>query len=215
LNQAIALTTAVVVLVCGLLACEAREAKRPALAFKAAASAGFVATALALGVLDRGAFGSFVLAGLVLSAAGDVALALQGHRSFLFGLVAFLLGHVAYIAACAATVPGGQWFAPVAALPVLATAAVYVVLSSRLGTMRAPVIAYMATITVMVIGAMAFRRSNAAHGDEFLLGALLFYVSDFSVARDRFVRRAFVNRAWGLPAYYAGQLLLAWAASSS
>ena len=179
MSPAVALTTAVVVLVGGLLACEAREAKRPALAFKATASAGFVATALALGVLDRGAFGAFVLAGLVLSAAGDVALALHGQRSFLFGLVAFLFGHVAYIAACAATVPAGQWVAPIAALPVLVTAAVYVVLSSRLGAMRTPVIAYMATITVMVIGAMAFRRSDAAHGDPFLLGALLFYASDF------------------------------------
>jgi len=40
----------------------------------------------------------------------------------------------------------------------------------------------------------------------------LFYVSDLSVARDRFVARAFVNRARGLPAYYAAQVLMAWAA---
>jgi uncharacterized membrane protein YhhN len=41
-------------------------------------------------------------------------------------------------------------------------------------------------------------------------GAVLFYLSDLAVARHRFVRPAFLNRAWGLPAYYAGQLLLAW-----
>jgi hypothetical protein len=29
------------------------------------------------------------------------------------------------------------------------------------------------------------------------------------VARDRFVSHQFVNRAWGLPLYYAAQLLLA------
>jgi len=29
------------------------------------------------------------------------------------------------------------------------------------------------------------------------------------VARDRFVRHQFSNRAWGLPLYYAAQLLLA------
>jgi hypothetical protein len=29
------------------------------------------------------------------------------------------------------------------------------------------------------------------------------------VARDRFVRHQFLNRAWGLPLYYAAQVLLA------
>jgi uncharacterized membrane protein YhhN len=214
-SAAIGLTTLVVVFVCGLLLCEARQAQHAALACKAAASAGFVAVACALGAPERGAFGAFVLVGLVLSATGDVALALHGRRSFLFGLVAFLLGHVAYIAASAAVVPVREWLAPVAALPVVATAVAYALLSSRLGTMRVPVIAYMATITVMVIGAIAYRSSGAVHGDELLPGALLFYVSDLSVARDRFVKRAFVNRAWGLPAYYAGQLLLSWAARSA
>jgi uncharacterized membrane protein YhhN len=212
LSAAIGLTTLVVAFVCGLLVCEAREAKRAALACKSAASTGFVAVACTLGALERGAFGTFVLLGLVLSAVGDVALALHGRRSFLFGLLAFLLGHVAYIVAAATVVPVAQWASPFVALPVVATVAAHVVLSPRLGAMRGPVVAYMATITVMVIGAMAFGRADAVHGDAFLLGALLFYVSDLPVARDRFVNRAFVNRAWGLPAYYAGQLLLAWAA---
>jgi hypothetical protein len=34
-------------------------------------------------------------------------------------------------------------------------------------------------------------------------------LSDLSVARDRFVAPGFVNRAWGLPTYFAAQLLLA------
>jgi hypothetical protein len=29
------------------------------------------------------------------------------------------------------------------------------------------------------------------------------------VARDRFLRHEFLNRAWGLPLYYGAQLLLA------
>jgi hypothetical protein len=36
-----------------------------------------------------------------------------------------------------------------------------------------------------------------------------FAASDVSVARDRFVREDFLNRAWGLPLYYGGQLLIA------
>jgi hypothetical protein len=42
-----------------------------------------------------------------------------------------------------------------------------------------------------------------------LLGAVMFYASDLSVARDRFVKRGFLNRVWGLPLYYAAQLVLA------
>lgn len=46
----------------------------------------------------------------------------------------------------------------------------------------------------------------AGHGRA---GALAFTASDVSVARDRFVQHGFVNRAWGLPFYYAAQLLIA------
>ncbi|RLE33354.1 MAG: hypothetical protein DRJ61_07425, partial [Acidobacteria bacterium] len=41
------------------------------------------------------------------------------------------------------------------------------------------------------------------------IGASLFFLSDLAVARHRFVKAAFLNRAIGLPAYYAGQMLLA------
>jgi hypothetical protein len=41
------------------------------------------------------------------------------------------------------------------------------------------------------------------------VGALTFTASDVLVARNRFMRREFVNRAVGLPLYYGGQLLLA------
>jgi hypothetical protein len=41
------------------------------------------------------------------------------------------------------------------------------------------------------------------------VGALAFTASDVSVARDRFVKHEFVNRAWGLPLYFGAQLLIA------
>jgi hypothetical protein len=40
-------------------------------------------------------------------------------------------------------------------------------------------------------------------------GALSFYVSDVFVARQRFVKSAFLNRLIGLPLYYGGQFMLA------
>ena len=42
-----------------------------------------------------------------------------------------------------------------------------------------------------------------------MAAAVAFYLSDVSVARDRFVAPGFGNRIWGLPLYYAAQLLFA------
>ena len=42
------------------------------------------------------------------------------------------------------------------------------------------------------------------------VGAVMFTASDIAVVRDRFISKDFINRAWGLPLYYAAQLLIAW-----
>jgi hypothetical protein len=46
------------------------------------------------------------------------------------------------------------------------------------------------------------------------LAAVAFYLSDISVARDRFAQAGFGNRLWGLPLYYLAQLLFAFASGS-
>ncbi len=45
-------------------------------------------------------------------------------------------------------------------------------------------------------------------------GALCFFASDGAVARQRFSHESFWNKAWGLPLYFAGQLLIAWSAAA-
>lgn len=204
------LTCLVLLALGGLLACEARERRLGAFLFKFGASLAFVVLGLTVGALAHGTATRVLLVGLVLAALGDVALALHGDRSFLVGLVLFLLGHVAYLVAFALLVPITSWPALTSVLPITATTAAYVWLAPRLGSMRVPVLAYMVAITVMVIGALAVSRAGAPHASRLLAGAVLFYLSDLSVARDRFVKREFVNRAWGLPAYYAAQILIAW-----
>jgi uncharacterized membrane protein YhhN len=72
---------------------------------------------------------------------------------------------------------------------------------------RAPVLSYMLVITAMV--ALAVGTHSESSAPLLLAGAGLFALSDVSVARDQFVQRSFLNRAWGLPTYYLGQLLLA------
>ena len=66
---------------------------------------------------------------------------------------------------------------------------------------------YVGVIALMLacaIGAVAKGAPWAAGA-----GALLFALSDLAVAQDRFVAPSFASTLWGLPAYYAAQLLLA------
>jgi uncharacterized membrane protein YhhN len=156
-----------------------------------------------------------MVAGLVLGLAGDVAL-LGGKRGFVLGLAAFLLGHVAYLAGMAQLVAPRAWpgaAGPVALVPVAAAAVALAWLWPHLGALRPAVIGYVATIAAMVVAAIACAHAPAvpaANRVPLVAGAALCFASDLSVARDRFVGKAFANKAWGLPAYYAGQLLIAW-----
>jgi len=154
-----------------------------------------------------------VITGLVLCLAGDVCLALPQQTSFRIGLVAFLLGHVAYIAAFAATAyPNwGLWIGAAAALPV--SSLVYYRLQPYLGRMKTAVLAYIVVITVMVIAAAGvFGDVYLSLPGRFLVlnGAFSFYLSDIFVARQRFVQPSFWNRLIGLPLYYLGQFQIAY-----
>lgn len=166
-------------------------------------------------------FARWMIVGLALGAVGDVALLGHGRRAFLGGLVAFLLGHLAYVGGLAQLVPPAAWIDNagwLALLPVAVGVGVLVVLWSRLGSLRIPVIAYVLVIAAMVVGAIAVYRANALPDPmrtQLAAGAVLFFISDLAVARDRFVGRAFANKLWGLPAYYGGQLLIAWSISAA
>ena len=180
--------------------------RRPALRFtgKPIASAGFLAVAAC--AHPSGAFATCVVVGLVLGAIGDIAL--LWDRGFVLGLAVFLLGHLAYVVAVAQVVPVSAWITPLAIVPLVAAAIALAWLWPHLGKLRGAVIAYVAAITAMVVGAIALGNPR------FLAGAVLFFASDLAVARDKFVAPGVSNRAWGLPAYYAGQLLIAWSIST-
>ncbi len=182
----------------GLLAAEVRRRPLARAAFKVACSLGFLLLALAQGL--EGRFAQWVFAGLVLSALGDVFLIFPSGRAFLAGLVAFLLAHLAYVGAFAAEGSPGPW-----AFALVLGVGLGVVrwLWPHLEGWRVPVLAYAAVISLMLLFALATGRPEAR------LGALLFYLSDLFVARERFVRSEVLNPLLGLPLYYVGQYLLA------
>ena len=199
------------VLLAALLSSIHAGATSRALWMKTALSALFLLAAL---VQPRPVPGYFhlLLAGLVLCLAGDVLLALPQKRTFTAGLAAFLLGHVLYILAFAYVTRLAGWLSWPILLVAALSGAVFLWLRPRLGRMFWPVLAYVAVISVMVMGAYAvFGRAGPGRPAGWLVlgGAVLFYVSDLFVARDRFLSPGFINRLVGLPLYYGGQFLLA------
>lgn len=185
----------------------------PAAIAKLIASTAFVATAVRAGALVS-LFGRLILLGLVFSWAGDAFLIGASRSAFLFGLVAFLLAHVSYTGAFVALGISERW-ALVGALPVVAVAiAVSVWLSPHLAAdINIPVRAYTVVISLMLVAAIGSRGHGAPA--TILAGAILFFVSDLSVAALRLVETDYPTYVWGLPLYYAGQTLLAVSVSQS
>jgi len=176
---------------------------------KPIAAAGFVGAAWANGALDT-PYGTWILLGLVLSLIGDVFLIPKDRpRAFLIGLVAFLLGHVAYTIAFAVRGLDPPTIAvAVVAVLALGLMALRTLLPQVSASMRRPVLAYVAVIS----GMLACAAGTVGHAGmpAIFVGAFAFYLSDLAVARQRFVAKSFWNKAWGLPLYFGAQLILAW-----
>jgi uncharacterized membrane protein YhhN len=178
---------------------------------KAAASLLFIAAAV-VQPHPLPSYYRWILFGLVFCLGGDVFLALPGKKMFLAGLVSFLLGHVLYVVALFQLVSLGPWFW--AGLPVVAVVSgfTYYWLCPYLGKMTIPVLVYIFAISVMLCAAWAVIGMDGLPVCGRLViftGALLFFVSDLFVARQRFLVNTHLNRLIGLPMYYAGQFLLA------
>ncbi len=174
---------------------------------KPLASLGFIVAAIGFGALDS-RYGNIVLAGLVLGAIGDVCLLGQAKKYFIAGLVSFLLGHVAYVVAFSGLPisPTSALVAAAVMTPLMAVIARWVFPYAP--DMRVPIGIYMLVIAAMCVVAIG----AGAAGAPWMIpaGALMFTASDIAVVRDRFVAPGFMNRLWGLPLYYAAQLIIAW-----
>jgi uncharacterized membrane protein YhhN len=150
----------------------------------------------------------WIFGALVLCGWGDVLLMRRTRGFFLAGLVAFLLGHLGFVGAF--WVKGIDWtWAGGAAAPACALAAGVLrwLLPQVPHALRGAVISYTSVITGMVILAAGCMGAGASLW--VLIGALSFWVSDISVALDRFCGAGFLNRAWGLPAYFIACLIFA------
>lgn len=202
------LIAATAIAVAALLVAECCDHRPGVWLAKPLASTGFVAIALSAGALGS-AYGRWVLTALLLCWLGDVLLIPRGApKAFRAGLFSFLLGHLVFTGAFAARGLDLWTSACVAAAAAAAGWMALRWLRPHLPPdMAVPVRAYIAVISAMLVCAAG--TVGHAGDPRILAGALLFYFSDLAVARERFVAPGFANKAWGLPLYFAGQVLLA------
>jgi uncharacterized membrane protein YhhN len=178
-----------------------------AAAAKLVASCAFLGVAVTSGALSS-VYGRIILAGLALSWFGDMFLVGQSQALFLSGLVAFLLAHVAYVAAFAFHGVDARWLLLTAIPLVFIATAVSVWLTPHIAPyILIPVRVYTVVISIMVV--MAFGAKGAGGSWLFVAGAVLFFGSDLSVAALRLVQTDWPTYVLGLPLYYGGQACLA------
>jgi uncharacterized membrane protein YhhN len=201
-------TATTLVALCALLLAKRFDSQLGVWIAKPIAAAGFLGVALAVGALET-FYGVLIFAGLCLSFMGDVLLIPERNPpAFKAGIVSFLLGHVAYAIAFASRAFDGQSAVITAVVVSVAAFGALRWLAPHVESdMRLPVRAYVAVISAMLITAAG--AASALSRPDIFAGALLFYLSDLSVARDRFVQPSFRNAAWGLPFYFIAQLILA------
>lgn len=197
--------------VAALLWAEKAEAQWGIWLAKPVAAGAFLCLAWNLGATDT-VYGRRILAALIFCWLGDLLLIPRGGPWFRLGILAFLVGHLAFAVAFL------SW--PVAYSYLLAGGVVMGLFAWRVGVWliphlqtpqhRAyllPVRLYTGVISAMVAVAMAVVGAGAS--PWLLIGAVMFAVSDLSVAKRRFVEARFQDVVWGLPLYFGAQLILA------
>ncbi|MEO6031905.1 MAG: lysoplasmalogenase [Burkholderiaceae bacterium] len=153
--------------------------------------------------------------GLVLSLAGDVFL-LWPRQGFLPGLVAFLLAHLAFIAAFSVPLRLGAKPLVFIGYGVVATPILAALWPGVPAGLRAPVIAYVVCLAAMAAQAAAWWRTSASldAADKALarmaaLGGVLFMVSDSLLAINKFALPLPLASLWVLASYWLAQWCIA------
>lgn len=169
-----------------------------------AASTAYLAIAIASPARTN-RYGGWITVGLAFCWLGDML----GPRSFITGVVMFLLAHVAFIAAF---VVGGLRKTRALVSTVLAAligvALAFWIVPNVPLQQRTLIVAY----TVIVSAMLAVGGAVAPVGSRVLVpwAAVLFYLSDFCLAQTAFMGGGVSWTIVGYPMYYAACLLFAW-----
>ena len=164
--------------------------------------------AYALGRGGEGPVRRWVLAGLCLSLAGDVAL-LWPREGFLPGLVSFLIAHLAYLVAFTRRHRLAQWWPAFAIYAGVAGLVLWQLWPGVPGGLRVPVLAYVLCLASMAAQAAVLWRLGEARAGVLALGGALFMMSDALLATNRFAAPLPLANLWILATYWAAQWCIA------
>lgn len=141
-------------------------------------------------------FFKFILFGIIFSWGGDVFLMFQPYHPLFFvaGLGSFLIAHIFYVLAFinnirSSSTPLSASQLALGIVPFLIfSASFFYFIKDGLGDMLVPVAAY--TIVISLMGITASLRGNAVNKTSYiwvLIGAVLFIMSDSTIALSKFV----------------------------
>jgi uncharacterized membrane protein YhhN len=187
--------------------------KNSAVFFKGALTLIILISAIYLGLngvwVKQGIYPYLICAGLFFGFLGDVGI----EKNFLYGIAAFLVGHLIYIAAFL-YLGGFTWFSVLVFVIFCAVIfGVYKILRPDFGKMLKPV-----TVYTLIIGAMLavsvvllFNENNLPPSQTLLIavGSVLFVISDFLLAIYTFLKNKYPIRVVNIYAYFIAQMLLA------
>lgn len=147
--------------------------------------------------------------GILFSLMGDIFLMLPSDQ-FLIGLVCFLITHICFIVAFLFDSRFGRPLWPYVLLGAIAIA-IFELLSGGIDTaMKLPVAIYAAALSFMTAQAIARSLQQKSKASQLAtIGAILFLISDTTLAYDRFVTGFAAAHALILSTYYAAQYLIA------
>ncbi len=197
-------------LVLGLVAAEFKGSQTAQSLLKPAAALGFLVIACLSGALDHH-YGRIIFFGLIACAVGDIfLLSRKSQKLFLAGMVAFAIGHFAYLTAFvpfeAEGFSAGTFIRNL--LAIFAVVGVGIWIHPHVPrALRLAVKAYALIILIMVINALDLPQTPPLV--LAMIGAVMFAVSDIFVARDRFVSRSPYNALAITPLYFGAQALIA------
>jgi len=181
--------------------------------FKVLASAGFVAVAFSGGV-PGDAWRVTLALGLIVAVAGDALLSRRETWTFVVGMAAFLVMHLCYTAGFLTRGAEPSTLAIAFAAFVAMTGLVWRWGGASVpGRLRPAIAAYMGVLAVSLAAGAA--TGLARPGTALAVGVLLVGLSDIAVLRERFMTPGPANKVIGLPMYYTGQLMIAWAVIAS
>lgn len=161
-------------------------------------------------------YATLVLVGLFFSLIGDVLLTQRNSEmAFQLGGFSFLITHVLYTISFVWTISklkkaNWNWILIFSIGIAICTGGVLMWLIPKTPKHFLPLIlSYTFVISVMVAlspGGESLANTNTKIR---VMAAVLFYLSDLTVAKDRFVKHELVNRLIGLPLYFVAQLMFA------